>query len=67
MTLTKKLRGHERDKRDCIPLRLYLRNFPPPSDPRVLLSFFHSLLARSEGYRLLVVRGGISGSAADPN
>ncbi|CAI8619480.1 unnamed protein product [Vicia faba] len=31
------------------------------------LSFFHSLLARSEGYRLLVVRGGISGSAADPN
>ncbi|PNX79517.1 hypothetical protein L195_g035503 [Trifolium pratense] len=31
------------------------------------LSFFHSLLARCEGYRLLVVRGGISGSAADPN
>lgn len=28
VTLTKKLRGHERDKRDCIPLRLYLRNFP---------------------------------------
>lgn len=30
-------------------------------------SSFPSLLARSEGYRLLVVRGGISGSAADPN
>jgi len=21
-------KGHERDKRDCFPLRLYLRNFP---------------------------------------
>nr|UBY46593.1 hypothetical protein [Glycine max] len=33
------------------------------SRPPFLLSFF----VGSQGYRLLVVRGGISGSAADPN
>jgi len=44
VTLSKKLRGHDGDKRDFFHLRL-----------------------RSKGYRLLIVRDGITGSAADPN